>query len=66
MLGRVGFLTRSLEGEADFVGCFLETLGVDAGAEADFDSGAEGLGVGDCGDTRVVDLALPPLAPHPK
>ena len=46
------------------MGCFLETLGVDAGAEADFDSRAEGLGVGDCGDARVVDLALRALAPH--
>lgn len=59
----VGVLTRGLEGEADFVGSFLETLGVDAGAEADFDSGAQGLGVGDCGDTGVIDLALPLLAP---
>jgi hypothetical protein len=51
-------LARSFEGEADFVGCFLETLSIDACAEADFDSWTEGLDVGDCGDTRVVDLAL--------
>ena len=33
-------------------------MGVDAGAEADFDAWAEGLDVGYCGDAGVVDFAL--------
>lgn len=33
-------------------------LGVDACAEADFDSRTEGLEVGDSGDTRIVDFTL--------
>ena len=36
----------------------METLGVDAGTETDFDTGAEGLDVGYCGDTGVVDFSL--------
>lgn len=36
----------------------METLGVDAGAETDFDSWTEGLDVRYCGDTRVVDFSL--------
>ena len=48
---RQGFLAGGFKREADFVGCFLETLGVDACAEADLDSRAEGLDVGDGGDT---------------
>ena len=49
-----------LEGEAgtDLVGGLVELLGVEGGAQAQGDAGAEEDVVGNGGDTAVVDLAL--------
>jgi hypothetical protein len=52
------FLPARLERQTNLVSRLLETLGIDAGAEANFDSRTESLDVRHCGDTSVVDLAL--------
>ena len=57
-MGYKNFSTASLDGQADFVCGFLETLSIDASTEADFNSGTESLDVGNSSDTRVVDFPL--------
>ena len=46
------------EAGADLVGGLVELLGVEGGAEAERDAGAEEDVVGDSGDATVVDLDL--------
>lgn len=57
-ISRLVSSTTGFEWEANFVGCFLETLSIDWCTDSNFDAWTEGLDIWYCCNTRIVDLAL--------